>query len=132
MLHDAGGPSDDMVAYHEARAAGLLITEAACGHPSVSAVPILAYSDVGIPDYRTVAEPVHAHGCMAFGQISHGGAHCCSHEHANWLHGTAGSGSQNKHFEASACRWTYQSTAGHRAGIERRPSEHMRHETSDD
>ena len=78
MLLEAGGPSDDMVAYHEARAAGgagLLITEAASIHPSVSAMHILGYSDACISGYRKVADAVHAHGCKVFGQISHAGAH---------------------------------------------------------
>jgi 2,4-dienoyl-CoA reductase-like NADH-dependent reductase (Old Yellow Enzyme family)/thioredoxin reductase len=78
MLHEAGGPSDDMVAYHEARAAGgagLLITENASIHPSVSAMHILGFSDVCIPGYRKIAEAVHAHDCKVFGQLGHGGAH---------------------------------------------------------
>ena len=78
MLHEGGGPSDDMVAYHEARAAGgagLLITEAASIHPNVRAMHILGYSDVCIPGYEKIAKAVHAHGCKVFGQVSHGGAH---------------------------------------------------------
>ena len=78
LMLEAGGPSDDMVAYHEARAAGgagLIITEASAVHPSTGPWHILAFSDACIPGYRRVAEAVHAHGCKVFGQMGHGGAH---------------------------------------------------------
>jgi len=67
-----------MVAYHEARAAGgagLIITEASAVHPSTGPWHILAFSDDCIPGYRGVVEAVHAHGCMVFGEMGHGGAH---------------------------------------------------------
>jgi 2,4-dienoyl-CoA reductase-like NADH-dependent reductase (Old Yellow Enzyme family) len=77
MLED-GNPSDRLVAYHEARAAGgagLIIIEAARAHPSgVSSRPsILAYKDDCIAGYRRIAEACHAHGCKVFGQLSHPG-----------------------------------------------------------
>jgi 2,4-dienoyl-CoA reductase-like NADH-dependent reductase (Old Yellow Enzyme family) len=77
MLED-GSPSDRMVAYHEARAAGgaaLIIIEAARVHPTgVSARPsILAYREDCINGYHRIAEACHAHGCKVFGQLSHPG-----------------------------------------------------------
>ncbi len=78
LMLEAGGPSDDMVAYHEARAAGgagLIVTEASAVHPSTGPWHILAFSDDCIPGYRRVAAAVHAHGCKVFGQMGHGGAH---------------------------------------------------------
>ena len=78
MLLKDGGPSDDMVAYHEARAAGgagLLITEAASIHVGVSAWHIRAYSDTCIPGYTKIVGAARKYSCKVFGQISHGGSH---------------------------------------------------------
>lgn len=77
MLRD-GLPTEDMVAYHEARAGGgaaLIITEAARAHPSgQSGRPaIRAYDDACIPGYRRIAEACHTHGCKVFAQLSHPG-----------------------------------------------------------
>ena len=77
MLED-GFPSEGMVAYHAARAAGgagLIIVEAARAPPSGSSSrpAILAYDDACIPGYRRIAEACHAHGCKVFGQLAHPG-----------------------------------------------------------
>ena len=77
MLED-GFPSERMVAYHAARAAGgagLIIIEAARAHPSGSGSrpAIVAYDDGCIPGYRRIAEASHAHGCKVFGQLTHPG-----------------------------------------------------------
>ena len=77
LLQD-GNPSDRMVAYHAARAAGgaaLIIVEAARVHESgVSSRPsILAYREDCIAGYGRIAEACHAHGCKVFGQLSHPG-----------------------------------------------------------
>ena len=75
----AGGlPSDDMVAYHEARArggAGLIIIEAARFHETaLSESPeLVVRSDDCIPGYRRLATAVHRHGAKIFGQLSHSG-----------------------------------------------------------
>ena len=75
----AGGlPSDDMVAYHEARArggAGLIIIEAARFHETaLSESPeLIVRSDDCIPGYRRLATAVHRHGAKIFGQLSHSG-----------------------------------------------------------
>ncbi len=48
LMLEGGGPSDAMVAYHEARAAGgagLIITEASAVHPSTGPWHIQAFSD---------------------------------------------------------------------------------------
>ena len=85
MLLDGGAPSDDMVAYHRARAAGgagLIILEAARVHDSAlsDAPAIDASTDACIPGYRMVADAVHKHGCKVFGQINHGGRITYAHE----------------------------------------------------
>lgn len=73
-----GLPSDDFVAYHEARARGglgLIITEAARFHASaLSDSPELIVTDDNcIAGYRRVAVAVHKHGAKVFGQLSHSG-----------------------------------------------------------
>ena len=78
MLLDGGVPSDDMVAYHQARAAGgagLIVTEASAVHPSTAPMHIYSFTDDCIPGYRKIAEAVQPHGCKVFGQLGHGGAH---------------------------------------------------------
>ena len=69
-------PNDDFVAYHEARAAGgcgLIVTESTASHPSSSIYNIRGYDDACIPAFTRVAEAVHAHGAVLFGQLGHGG-----------------------------------------------------------
>jgi 2,4-dienoyl-CoA reductase-like NADH-dependent reductase (Old Yellow Enzyme family) len=78
MLVAGGLPTEDMVAYHEARArggAGLIITEAARVHASgvASGLALNATTDAIIPAYARVAEACHAHGAAVFGQLSHSG-----------------------------------------------------------
>ena len=78
MLVAGGLPTDDFIAYHEARArggAGLIITEAARVHASgvASGLALNATTDAIIPHYARVADAVHAHGCAVFGQLSHSG-----------------------------------------------------------
>jgi len=78
VMLENGNPSDRMVAYHQARAAGgaaLIIVEAARAHPSgVSSRPsIAAFHDDCIPGYRRIAEACHQHGCKVFGQLAHPG-----------------------------------------------------------
>ena len=78
MLLNGGAPSDEMVAYHQARAAGgagLIITEASAVHPSTAPWHIHSFSDDCIAGYRRIADAVRPHGCMVFGQLGHGGAH---------------------------------------------------------
>ena len=77
MTHD-GLPTDQMVAYHEARAqggAGLIICEAARVHDSaLSDSPAVdASTDRCIAPYAKIAQSAHAHGCKVFGQVSHSG-----------------------------------------------------------
>src|SRR5260221_13309066 len=73
-----GAPSEDLAAYHEARAAGgaaLVIVEVAVVHPTgiFTTHTIDATSDACIPGYRRIAAAVHAHGCKVFGQLFHPG-----------------------------------------------------------
>ena len=77
-LARGGNPGEDMAAYHEARAAGgagLIIVEAAPAHVSNRREETLidASRDDCIPGYRTVAAAVQRHGCLLFGQLTHGG-----------------------------------------------------------
>lgn len=77
-LAKGGLPSDELVAYHEARArggAGLIILEAARFHTTAlsDSPEIVVASDDCIPGYRKIAEAVHRHGAKVFGQLSHSG-----------------------------------------------------------
>jgi len=77
-LAKGGLPSDDLVAYHEARArggAGLIIVEAARFHASAlsDSPELIVTSDDTIPGYQRMAEAVHRHGAKIFGQLSHSG-----------------------------------------------------------
>jgi 2,4-dienoyl-CoA reductase-like NADH-dependent reductase (Old Yellow Enzyme family) len=85
ILARGGAPSEDMAAYHEARArggAGLIILESSRPYSDdVSASYYLDSStDACIPGYRMVADAVHKHGCKIFAQINHGGRIAYSHE----------------------------------------------------
>lgn len=78
VMLENGQPTDRMVAYHAARAAGgaaLIIIEAARTHPSGDSgrPAIRAYDDACIPGYRRIADACHPHGCKVFGQLTHPG-----------------------------------------------------------
>ena len=73
-----GLPTEQMIAYHQARAAGgagLIITEAARVHESAlsDAPAIDASSDRIIEPYRKLAHVIQSEGCKIFGQVSHSG-----------------------------------------------------------
>ena len=73
-----GLPSDELIAYHEARAkggVGLIVIEASRFHESaLSDSPELTiHRDDSIPGYRRIADAVHRHGAKVFGQLSHAG-----------------------------------------------------------
>jgi len=77
-MADAGGISDAMLAYHEARArggAGLIVVEVALVDDAAVFVahPIKVTSDDCIPRYRRLAEVVQRHDCRLFGQLFHPG-----------------------------------------------------------
>jgi len=77
MVHD-GRVTDQLVAYHEARAAGgagLIVVQVAGVHPTAKYTShvLMADTDDCIPGYRRLAEAGHAHGCAVFGQLFHGG-----------------------------------------------------------
>jgi 2,4-dienoyl-CoA reductase-like NADH-dependent reductase (Old Yellow Enzyme family) len=91
-LAKAGLPSDEMIAYHEARAkggAGLIVIEAARFHAtalSESPELVVAHDDC-IPGYKRIADAVHRHGCKIFGQLSHSGR--CTKRMSGGLRGVA-------------------------------------------
>ncbi|PZQ96101.1 MAG: oxidoreductase [Cereibacter sphaeroides] len=71
-------PTEDFIAYHEARArggVGLIVNEAARFHvSSVGEAPDLTIlTDDAIPHYARLAEAVQRHGAKIFGQLSHSG-----------------------------------------------------------
>lgn len=71
-------PTDDFVAYHEARArggAGLIVLEATAVHPSGLLTPhtLAGYREEIVPGLARVAEAVHKHGTRLFVQLFHGG-----------------------------------------------------------
>ena len=70
--------TDQLIAYHEARAAGgvgLIVVQVAGIHESARYTShlLMATEDACIPGYRRLADAVHAHGCAVFGQIFHDG-----------------------------------------------------------
>ncbi|MBT4626293.1 MAG: FAD-dependent oxidoreductase [Rhodospirillales bacterium] len=78
ILAKNGSPTDEMAAYHEARArggAGLIIMESS--RPYADDVSesyfIDSSTDACIPGYKKAADAVHKHGTKVFGQINHGG-----------------------------------------------------------
>lgn len=71
-------PTDDFVAYHEARArgaAGLIVLEAAAVHPSGLLTPhtLAAYREEIVAPFRRVAETVGRYGTRLFVQLFHAG-----------------------------------------------------------
>jgi 2,4-dienoyl-CoA reductase-like NADH-dependent reductase (Old Yellow Enzyme family)/thioredoxin reductase len=77
LVHDHL-PTDDFVAYHEARAAGgtgLIVLEATAVHESgrLTAHTLAGYWDEIVPGYRRVADAVQQHGTRLFVQLFHGG-----------------------------------------------------------
>jgi len=88
ILARDGSPSEDMAAYHEARArggAGLIIMESA--RPYLDDVSHSYYIDAStdkcIPGYRRSAEAIHKHGCKVFAQLNHGGRISYTHDGMN-------------------------------------------------
>ena len=70
--------TDRLVAYQEARArggAGLIVIQVAGVHPTAryTSSELTADTDAAIPGFRALAEAVHRHGAMVFGQLFHGG-----------------------------------------------------------
>lgn len=71
-------PTDDLLAYHEARArggVGAIFLEATAIHPSglLTAHTIGGFRPEIVPAYRRLAEPLHRHGARLFVQLFHGG-----------------------------------------------------------
>jgi 2,4-dienoyl-CoA reductase-like NADH-dependent reductase (Old Yellow Enzyme family)/thioredoxin reductase len=78
VMIEHGEITDQLVAYHEARAAGgtgLIIMQVAGVHHTAryTAHVLMAIDDTCIPGYRRVAETVHAFGTKLFGQLFHPG-----------------------------------------------------------
>ena len=77
LVHDHL-PTDDLIAYHQARArggAGLIVIEATATHPSglLTAHTIGGYLPEIVPVFQRLSEAVHAHGTRLFCQLFHGG-----------------------------------------------------------
>ena len=71
-------PTEEFVAYHEARAAGgtgMIVLEATAVHESgrLTAHTLAGYLPEIVAGYRRVAEGVHSHGTKLFVQLFHGG-----------------------------------------------------------
>jgi 2,4-dienoyl-CoA reductase-like NADH-dependent reductase (Old Yellow Enzyme family)/thioredoxin reductase len=71
-------PTEDFVAYHEARArggTGLIVLEATAVHPSGLLTPhtLAGYREEIVPGLSQVREAVHGHGTRLFVQLFHGG-----------------------------------------------------------
>lgn len=71
-----GGITEDLIAYHEARAKsglGLNILEATVVHPSSYTHTVAAWDDSIIPGFTALGEAHHRHGARIFVQLWHGG-----------------------------------------------------------
>ncbi len=78
VMAENGLVTDQLVAYHEARAAGgvgLIVLQVAAVHPTAeyTSHALMAYEDDCIPGFRRLAATIHGHGVPVFGQIFHGG-----------------------------------------------------------
>jgi 2,4-dienoyl-CoA reductase-like NADH-dependent reductase (Old Yellow Enzyme family) len=78
FMSEDGLPTPRIAAYQEARArggAGLIIHEASSVHRTGVGAGRYAtcHTDACIPGYRAIAEAVHAHGGVVFGQLYHPG-----------------------------------------------------------
>ncbi|MFP6742541.1 MAG: FAD-dependent oxidoreductase [Alphaproteobacteria bacterium] len=101
MLARERKPTDELVAYHEARArggAGLVIVESASVHWSGNPILIKLYSDDCIPGYARIAEAVHAHGCTMFIQMGHQGRENIGSQDGSLPVAYAPSGAPNERF----------------------------------
>jgi 2,4-dienoyl-CoA reductase-like NADH-dependent reductase (Old Yellow Enzyme family) len=77
LVHDHL-PTEDLLAYHEARArggAGAIFLEATAVHPSglLTAHTIGGFRPEIVPAYRRLGEPLRRHGARLFVQLFHGG-----------------------------------------------------------
>ncbi|QGZ93762.1 oxidoreductase [Terricaulis silvestris] len=71
-----GGITEDLIAYHEARAKaglGLNILEATVVHPSSYTHTVAAWDDSIIPGFTALGDAHHKHGARMFVQLWHGG-----------------------------------------------------------
>ncbi|UVI34824.1 FAD-dependent oxidoreductase [Brevibacterium spongiae] len=86
VLDDHGHIGDDLVAYHEARAAGgagLIVLQVSGVHESAryTSHVLMATDDSSVPGYEAVAEAVHRHGATIFAQLFHPGREVMDGEH---------------------------------------------------
>ena len=77
-MADHGHVTDQLVAYHRARAeggAGLIVLQVAGVHPTAkyTAHMLMADTDDCIEGYRRLCGELKPHGCAVFGQLFHGG-----------------------------------------------------------
>src|SRR6476646_7041979 len=77
LVHDHL-PTDDLIAYHRARAAGgagLIVVEATAVHPTglLTAHTVGGYLPGIVPVWRRMADAVHEHGTRLVCQLFHGG-----------------------------------------------------------
>lgn len=78
VMADHGNVTDQLVAYHRARAvggAGLIVLQVAGVHPTAryTSHMLMADTDDCIEGYRRLCEELKPHGCAVFGQLFHGG-----------------------------------------------------------
>lgn len=83
-----GIPTEDMIAYHEARAKGgigLIILEAAAVHQSgmLTTNTVAGFDPRIVNAYSALAKSVHKHGTKVFSQLFHGGREVVSSDYRN-------------------------------------------------
>lgn len=83
-----GIPTEDMDAYHEARAKGglgLIILEAGAVHPTgmLTTKTIAAYDQNIVKAYKRLTKKIHPYGTKIFAQLFHGGREVVSSDYRN-------------------------------------------------
>ncbi|WP_240319951.1 oxidoreductase [Rhodococcus jostii] len=78
VLVQDGKVTDELVAYHEARAAGgvgMIVVQVAGVHETAryTSHVLMATDDDCIPGYRRIADACHRHGCVVVGRVFHPG-----------------------------------------------------------
>jgi 2,4-dienoyl-CoA reductase-like NADH-dependent reductase (Old Yellow Enzyme family) len=104
MAHD-GLVSDQMVAYHRARAAGgagLIVLQVSGVHETAryTTEMLMATDDSSIPGYRRIAGAAHPHGCKVFAQLFHPGREIMESQDGSLLVTYSASAVENDRFHS--------------------------------
>ncbi len=123
VMLENGKPTDAMIAYHEAKAAGgaaLTILEAARAHPTADSgrPAIRAYDPDCIEGYAKLAKACHAYECKVFAQLNHPGREMTMAADGSHAIAYAPSAVPNERFHVMPCAMSGQLIADVVAGFE--------------